>query len=91
MLFVIAYDVPDDARRTRIADLLKDYGRRVQYSVFEALLEPELLRQMYDRLLAVVDAAEDSVRLYALCADCAGKVEVMGLGERTEESDVFVV
>jgi CRISPR-associated protein Cas2 len=32
---VVCYDVVDDRRRNRIFKLLKDYGRRVQYSVFE--------------------------------------------------------
>ena len=33
---VVSYDVPDDRRRTRLADRLLDFGVRVQYSVFEA-------------------------------------------------------
>src|SRR5690606_2556717 len=32
---VVCYDVVDDRMRNRIFKLLKDYGRRVQYSVFE--------------------------------------------------------
>ena len=33
-LYVISYDIPDDKRRKKIADLLEGYGQRVQYSVF---------------------------------------------------------
>lgn len=91
MLYVIAYDIPDDARRTRIADTLKDYGRRVQYSVFEALLDPHLMRDMRNRLLARLDVEEDSVRIYTVCGDCAGRIDMLGLGERTVEPDVIVV
>ncbi|MDN5962904.1 MAG: CRISPR-associated endonuclease Cas2, partial [Propionibacterium sp.] len=32
--FLIAYDVPDDRRRTRLDTVLKAYGELVQYSVF---------------------------------------------------------
>ena len=32
--YVIAYDIPNDRRRQKIADLLEGYGKRVQYSVF---------------------------------------------------------
>mgnify|MGYP002748130839 FL=1 len=31
---LIAYDIPDDKRRGRIAKLLLTYGDRIQYSVF---------------------------------------------------------
>jgi CRISPR-associated protein Cas2 len=43
MFYLVSYDIPDDRRRTRLAKLLKDYGGRVQYSVFECLLNQELL------------------------------------------------
>ena len=35
MLYLISYDVTDDARRRHVMEALKDFGRRVQYSVFE--------------------------------------------------------
>jgi CRISPR-associated protein Cas2 len=39
MLILVSYDVPDDRRRTRLAHALKDFGERVQYSVFECRLD----------------------------------------------------
>jgi CRISPR-associated endonuclease Cas2 len=35
MFLVVAYDVTHDRRRTRVVKILKNYGERVQYSVFE--------------------------------------------------------
>lgn len=35
---LIAYDVPDDARRLRMAKAALQYGDRVQYSVFVVAL-----------------------------------------------------
>ena len=40
-LIVVSYDIPDDRRRLRLANTLKDFGIRVQYSVFECRLEPD--------------------------------------------------
>lgn len=37
-LYVISYDIVDDRKRTKTVDTLKDYGRRVQKSVFECCL-----------------------------------------------------
>ena len=44
-LWVIAYDSPCDKRRRKMAKLLKGYGERLQWSVFECRLQPhQLLR-----------------------------------------------
>ena len=85
MLYLISYDIPDDTRRVRIADTLKDFGRRVQYSVFEALLDDELLERLRERLRRVIDDEDDSVRIYRLCAECEKLVEILGQGTRTVE------
>lgn len=36
MFYIISYDIPDDGRRNKLAKVLKGFGTRVQYSVFEA-------------------------------------------------------
>ena len=38
-LYAVAYDIPDDTRRIKLASLLKSYGERVQLSVFECYLD----------------------------------------------------
>ena len=36
---LVCYDIPDDRRRTKVMQTLLDFGRRVQYSVFECDLK----------------------------------------------------
>ncbi len=91
MLIVVSYDVPDDRRRTKLANALKDFGERVQYSVFEFLLTEEQVATMRGRIEALVDAAEDSVRIYRFCADCGAKLVILGLGQVTEDPNVYIV
>jgi CRISPR-associated protein Cas2 len=91
MLYVIAYDIPDDSRRAHIADTLKDFGRRVQYSVFEAQLDGALLAALRQRVERIVDLEDDSVRIYALCGECEDKVTIIGRGRRTTEEKLYVV
>lgn len=89
MLIVVSYDLPDDRRRTRLAHALKDFGERVQYSVFECRGDRlDLLREKINKL---IDPKEDSVRIYRLCQECRGKVEILGLGEVAEDPDVYVL
>jgi len=91
MFYIVSYDIPDTPRRTRIAKILEDFGDRVQYSVFECLLEKELLEKMVDRLEKVVKAEEDSVRVYALCANCEKVIKVIGQGEVTKEEKYYIL
>jgi CRISPR-associated protein Cas2 len=91
MLIVVSYDVPSDRRRAKLAHALKDFGRRVQLSVFECLLEEDQVQRMKARIERLTKPEEDSVRIYRLCGGCAPKVEVVGLGVLSEDPEVYIV
>ncbi|WP_337845725.1 CRISPR-associated endonuclease Cas2 [Thermus sp.] len=85
--YAIAYDIPDDNRRIKLATLLKSYGERVQLSVFECYLDPKLLEDLKARARKVLDLSEDALRIYPI----AGTVEVLGVGPLAEEARFAVV
>jgi len=91
MLYLISYDIPDDRRRVKLAKTLKDFGDRVQYSVFECILSQDLLVSMVDRIEGIIDSDEDSVRIYALCAGCERNIQIVGQGEVTQDKDVYIL
>ena len=91
MFYAISYDIPDDRRRLRIAKILKDFGERVQFSVFEANIQQDQLQRLKQRLKEVVEPDEDRLRIYPLCASCAGNIEVLGQGEITQDPDFIVI
>ena len=62
---VISYDISDDRTRRRVANLLMDYGKRVQYSVFECLLDAKTLETIITHLKPFVDG-NDSIRVSTL-------------------------
>jgi len=89
---LISYDIPDNKRRTKLAHILEDYGERVQYSVFECQLTARQQQKLLKEIKAVLAEAEDSVRLYRLCADCQGKVLALGQAEPpTEPPQLYIV
>lgn len=90
MLILVSYDIPDDRRRTQLAHTLKDFGERVQYSVFECRLTDDQLDHLRSRMAKLVDPAEDSVRLYRLCADCVRRIEIQGLGVVKQDPEVYI-
>jgi len=89
-LRVFAYDVVDDKRRKRVAKVLEAVGERIQYSVFHAELDPEQTRQVLARVERRIDRTTDRVRVYTLCATCAGMVQTAGLDTPVQaEFDIF--
>ncbi|WJZ03453.1 CRISPR-associated endonuclease Cas2 [Corynebacterium freiburgense] len=60
---LIAYDVPDDRRRTRLAKKLLSYGDRIQYSVFVVDAIPAKVIRLKDDIREIIDNTEDSVLL----------------------------
>lgn len=58
---LIAYDIPQDARRTRLAKLLESYGDRVQYSVFVVDAAPVRIARLRRAMEKVIKPAVDSV------------------------------
>lgn len=91
MLYIVTYDIVDDRRRTRLAKMLRDFGDRVQYSVFECSMgTPELVR-MHRRISKIIDLEADSVRIYSLCCGCERQVDIIGCGEQTQDPDVYIL
>jgi CRISPR-associated protein Cas2 len=83
MLILVTYDVstttPAGRRRLRkVAVACKDYGQRVQKSVFECLVGPQEWVLLRETLLAIIDPAEDSLRFYPLDEIARKRIEHHG-------------
>ena len=88
--YVIAYDIPDDKRRTKIHKVLLGFGKWTQYSLFECFLSRKDLILLRSKLAEHLVAKEDSVRFYPLCANCVSKVETVG-GPLPADAVLFLV
>ena len=91
MRYLVTYDIPDTKRRTRLAKILEDFGDRVQYSVFECLLDDVLLAKMTARITSTILEAEDNIRIYTICAACEKLIKIMGRGEVIKTEDIYIV
>ena len=88
--YVIAYDISDDKRRTKIHKVLLGFGKWTQYSLFECFLSRKDLILLRSKLAEHLVAREDSVRFYPLCASCLSKVETVG-GPLPADDPLFIV
>ena len=78
MIYIVAYDISSNRRRTRVAKALQSWGYRIQESVFQLCLDAAGLNAMRARLAALINAAEDVVHIYPLCSACAERAEILG-------------
>jgi CRISPR-associated protein Cas2 len=83
MEIVVTYDVSTETaagrkRLRRVAKVCQRYGQRVQYSVFECVVNEEQLMLLTHELTAEIKADEDSLRIYRLREPRARYVQVIG-------------
>ncbi len=64
----LALDLLEEFRKE-----LENFGKRVQYSVFECLLDARQLERLRTRLLRRIETSEDSLRIYSLCRTAAAR------------------
>lgn len=88
---VITYDIVDDKRRTKVHNTLKDYGVRVQYSVFECSLRKEDYLILRYRLEGLIDKEEDSIIFYHQCRNCSGKVDRVGSSTDPFGDGIYII
>ena len=91
MLVLVSYDISDTKKRTKLAKKLLDFGPRVQYSVFEADINPSELDKLHVMLKKIVLDKDDSIRVYRLCESCKKDITLYGRGEVTEDKDYYIM
>lgn len=96
MLVVVSYDVSTveaagQRRLRRVAKVCKDHGQRVQFSVFECMVDPARWVSFRDKLIKEIDPETDSLRFYFLGANWKRRVEQVGAKKGYDIEDPLVV
>ena len=83
MMVLVSYDVNTQDRQgqkrlRKIARLCENWGQRVQYSVFECLVEPAQWTALRASLIDNIDQEKDSLRFYFLGANWKNRLEHVG-------------
>ena len=83
MLVLVSYDVntqnTEGRRRLRtIARICQNWGQRVQFSVFECIVDPAEWAGLRNRLVTTMDLEKDSLRFYYLGANWKRRVDHVG-------------
>ena len=78
-------------RLRRVAKVCKNYGQRVQYSVFECLVDPAQWASMRQMLIDEIDESKDSLRFYFLGANWRRRVEHVGAKEAIDQEGPLII
>lgn len=91
--YVVTYDVSDDARRTRIFEVLKGYGDHVQFSVFLADLTEQELVSLRMSLMQHMNERDDQVLIVDLGRETRpleNSLEVLGKPYRPASRSMII-
>jgi CRISPR-associated protein Cas2 len=96
MWIIVAYDVrtdeaPGRRRLRRVAQVCKDFGQRVQKSVFECQVDDMKYEELRRRLLREIKDDEDNLRLYRLTEPRDEHVETYGLSRTVFFDEPLIV
>jgi len=96
MMVLVSYDVATSdktgpKRLRRIAKICQNYGQRVQFSVFECIVDPAQWTAMRQQLLGVMDDHQDSLRFYFLGANWKRRVEHVGAKETVDQEGPLII
>ena len=83
MLVLVTYDVKTETpagrkRLRRVAKACENFGQRVQFSVFECLVDPGQWAALRFKLIDEIDQRQDSLRFYFLGSNWKQRVEHVG-------------
>ena len=96
MFVIVSYDVATDEgkgrrRLRRVARACQDFGQRVQYSVFECIVDPAQWTMLKERLVSEIDPEKDSLRFYYLGSNWQHRVEHIGAKRTIDQEGPLIV
>lgn len=96
MFVLVTYDVRTsdlggEKRLRRVAKVCKDYGQRVQYSVFECIVDPAQWTVLRQRLINEIEEEADSLRFYFLGSNWKHRVEHVGVKKAIDQEGPLIV
>ena len=96
MFVLVSYDVATSdvggqRRLRRVAKACLDYGQRVQFSVFECIVDPAQWAVFRQRLVSEINPKKDSLRFYYLGSNWKRRVEQVGAKKTIDQEGPLII
>ena len=83
---LLVYDIPNDSKRTKIADACLDYGLdRIQFSAFLGWLLPTQQEELFLKVKKILGKKSGNIQIFPVCADDWKKRK--GIDQKSEEKE----
>ena len=95
MELLVTYDVSTESpagrrRLRRVAKVCERFGQRVQFSVFECIVDAAQMALLIHALEQEIDTTEDSLRIYRLQEPRERHVQVLGRALMYDQRDPLI-
>lgn len=91
-MYIVSYDMSSDRLRQKMSKELENYGKRVQYSVFECRITEKQMNTLYQKMVRIMqEEPTGNVRIYNLCKNCEEKVRTIGIKEEEPSDDDIII
>ena len=96
MMVLITYDVDTisetgEKRLRKVAKLCRDYGQRVQNSVFECRLTEAQFVILKNKISSIIDNELDNVRFYLLGNNWNRRIETIGKNNLVDLDEELII
>ena len=96
MMVLITYDVETisetgEKRLRKVAKLCRDYGQRVQNSVFECRLTEAQFVILKNKISSIIDNELDNVRFYLLGNNWNRRIETIGKNNLVDLDEELII
>ena len=91
MFVIVSYDISDDKERKKVHNILKDFGTRVQYSVFECVINIKQLKELKEKTDIYATGSEDSIRYYLISDTSKLKLKITGKEKKVVHGKVYII
>lgn len=88
-LYIIAYDIRDPRRLSRVSHFLKGYSTGGQRSVYECFLTAGELKFVVSKLGRLIFDGEDRVHIFQL--DARSRTHVLGIALQPSDPSFFYI
>lgn len=96
MLVLVSYDVSTidkngQRRLRRVAKVCQNFGQRVQYSVFECIVDPAQWTALRQKLIDAIKPEKDSLRFYFLGSNWKRRIEHVGAKQTFDQEGPLII
>jgi len=92
-MIIVSYDFSNDKRRAKFAKFLKQYGEKVQYSVYRIRNSQRVLNIILTEIAHNYEKKfedTDSIYIFSVCQSCLKKIKRYGSARHEEEDVIYL-